>query len=595
MFYCRSHNHLTCPKCRDVTVLSELGVDALPINWDLMQVVDIIGEEADESLLDANSFTSHHSSSPLTSLLPMAHSDNMPMCREHNRRLDYFCEKCDVLVCATCAINTHGGHKPKEAQKLTTELRSQCVDPLEIRYLRTNVAIDENTRIYNQVRKLGESHKHRIQTLFQELRNTLNSRELALVQSLEGVISKKCSALHTQCMQLQQLREKLNAERESVSRLLQIKDHDYTVLLKRKQIAAEVDAVVNEVDGLERDPVEKLEDGPECVLREELLQEASGFGEIYCTPTPAKFVASGPGLEKGLQVGKEAEFVVEAHDKYGQRAFKGGNKVEVKILDPQGAEIPVAIDNAKRGRSLVRYTPKKVGFHVVTILVDSQRISNYQWNVMVYGYRDYSVMTKPRLYLSRQQISDMSTVKSVCVLPLSGYLAFSDQLCIRTVNLEGLRLVKRAIGLAGSPSGLFSMPIGITANSKDELFIADRQACKITKLAPDGRVVGSYGRQGRGSGGLRHPESVAVTTDRLFVVDTGNNCIQAMSLKSGKFKVIGGRGVPDGIQLREPQGVAVDEVRGRLYITDAGYNCLLCVSLATLEPSLPSGRAGTVL
>ena len=26
-----------------------------------------------------------------------------------------------------------------------------------------------------------------------------------------------------------------------------------------------------------------------------------------------------------------------------------------------------------------------------------------------------------------------------------------------------------------------------------------------------------------------------------------------MSLKSGKFKVIGGRGVPDGIQLREPQ------------------------------------------
>ena len=26
-----------------------------------------------------------------------------------------------------------------------------------------------------------------------------------------------------------------------------------------------------------------------------------------------------------------------------------------------------------------------------------------------------------------------------------------------------------------------------------------------------------------------------------------------MSLKSGKFKVIGGRSVPDGIQLREPQ------------------------------------------
>ena len=88
------------------------------------------------------------------------------------------------------------------------------------------------------------------------------------------------------------------------------------------------------------------------------------------------------------------------------------------------------------------------------------------------------------------------------------------------------RLVKRAIGLAGSPSGLFSMPIGITANSKDELFIADRQARRITKLAPDGRVIGSYGGQGKSSSALNHPESVAVTTDRLFVVDTGNNCVQ---------------------------------------------------------------------
>ena len=42
---------------------------------------------------------------------PPSLADNMPMCREHNRPLDYFCEKCDVLVCATCAINTHGGHK----------------------------------------------------------------------------------------------------------------------------------------------------------------------------------------------------------------------------------------------------------------------------------------------------------------------------------------------------------------------------------------------------------------------------------------------------------------------------------------------------
>ena len=128
---------------------------------------------------------------------------------------------------------------------------------------------------------------------------------------------------------------------------------------------------------------------------------------------------------------------------------------------------------------------------------------------------------KPTLSYTLSHPSFSSFPLSLTLSPLSSLSLLS----LPPLSLPR-RLVKRAIGLAGSPSGLFSMPIGITANSKDELFIADRQACKITKLAPDGRVVGSYGRQGRGSGGLRHPESVAVTTDRLFVVDTGNNCIQ---------------------------------------------------------------------
>lgn len=318
---------------------------------------------------------------------------------------------------------------------MTEDIRSQCVDPLEIRYLRTNVAIDENTRMSEKLRQMAEEHKQRIRKTFKELRDTLSSRECALVSAVDGIVNKKRTALHTQCVQLQLLQEKLRAERDHVSRLLNIQNNDFNILLQRKQIVAEVNTVIAEVDEQDREPVEDIKEGPGCHLAEGLLQEANLFGEVYCTPCPGRFVGSGDGLEKGF-VGVEAKFVVEAYDKYGQRAFEGGNRVAVEITDPSGAKISASVVSAKRGLYSVKYTPLTVGYHRVKITADGQNISNHETHLVVYGLRDYSIISKPCTSLSRQHITDISTVRGVC--PLSnGRLVFSDQLCLRTITLDG--------------------------------------------------------------------------------------------------------------------------------------------------------------
>jgi hypothetical protein len=444
-----------------------------------------------------------------------------------------------------------------------------------------------------QLRKMAESHKYRIRSLFQDIRNALNSRELSLIHAVDGIVSKKCTALHMQCVQLQQLREKLHAERDHVARLLDIKNDNYNVLLQRKQIISEVNTVIEEADQQERDPVENIKEGPECHLREELLQEANSFGEVYCTPAPTKFVGSGSGLEKAF-VGQEAEFVVEAHDKYGQRAFKEGNSITVEITNPQGAEIPATVVNATRGKYVVKYTPSNVGFHLVTLMADSQKISNYQTSLVVYGFRDYSVMTRPYLSISRQHVSDMSTVRSVCALAGSGQLVFSDQLCLRMVTLDG-RLVRRAIGTYGVGQGQFNMPIGVASGTRDEIFVADRQNHRVQKLSSEGKFLFGYGGHGNRLGSLSHPEAVAVAGERLFVADTGNHRIQVFHQKTGRpLGTIGGRGT--SLPLRDPQGIAVDEARGRLFVSDSGNNRLLCFHLHSPHVQLLSefGENGEV-
>lgn len=299
-----------------------------------------------------------------------------------------------------------------------------------------NVAIDDNTRMSSQLCKKAEEHKHRIRTLFQELRNSLTSREIALVHALDGIVKKKITALQTQCVELQQLRTKLRMEQEHVANLLDIKNNDYNILLKRKHIISEVNVIITEADQRDRDPVENIREGPECNLPVELLQEANSLGEIYCTPSPEKFIGSGPGLEKAF-VGKEANFIVEAHDKYGHRAFRGGNTVKVEIVDPQGMEVPVTVVSAKRGTYIVKYTPKTTGFHLVSIFADSLKISNHQTSIVVYGNRDYSVLSWPHTVLTRQHVPDMSTVRSACVMAGTGHLVISDQLCLRVITTDG--------------------------------------------------------------------------------------------------------------------------------------------------------------
>lgn len=88
------------------------------------------------------------------------------------------------------------------------------------------------------------------------------------------------------------------------------------------------------------------------------------------------------------------------------------------------------------------------------------------------------------------------------------------------------RLVQRAIGQFGTGTGQFNMPVGLATNSRDEIFIADCQNHRIQKLSSNGKYLQSLGSQGNKAGSLRHPEAVAVTADRLFVVDTGNHRVQ---------------------------------------------------------------------
>ena len=130
-----------------------------------------------------------------------------------------------------------------------------------------------------------------------------------------------------------------------------------------------------------------------------------------------------------------------------------------------------------------------------------------------------------------------------------------------------------------------SFPMGLAADTAGNLFVADRDASVVRKIAANGiitTVAGSGVPGFAGDGGaatsaqINGPYGVAVGAGgSLYIADTGNNVVRKVS-PDGAIRTVAGTGTPgylgDGgaalsAWLNAPEAVAVD-AEGDLYIAD---------------------------
>jgi len=146
-------------------------------------------------------------------------------------------------------------------------------------------------------------------------------------------------------------------------------------------------------------------------------------------------------------------------------------------------------------------------------------------------------------------------------------------------------------GLAGNPgtndgagdNAQFRNPWGVAVDSKGTVYVADTSSSTIRKITYVGTVSTLAGLPGNpgfsdGIGGQArfwNPHGVAADgAGNLYVADTGNNIIRKIT-PDGMVSTLAGRagspgmadGAPGVSQLRQPQGLAVDNA-GRLYVAD---------------------------
>lgn len=120
----------------------------------------------------------------------------------------------------------------------------------------------------------------------------------------------------------------------------------------------------------------------------------------------------------------------------------------------------------------------------------------------------------------------------------------------------------------------------MTTGPDGMLYIADTWNHVVLILTPSGEVAGEIGERGNQAditdegdpqsltGLFFGPRGVAVSEDRIYVTDTGNERVQMFQLDGSFVGVFGGFGSEDG-QFLEPTGIAIDS-EGSVWVADSG-------------------------
>uniref|UniRef100_UPI0037E8F3B3 tripartite motif-containing protein 3-like isoform X2 n=1 Tax=Semicossyphus pulcher TaxID=241346 RepID=UPI0037E8F3B3 len=545
---------LSCPVCRQTSILPEKGVAALQNNFFITNLMEVLQRDPECSRPEACNVL--ESASAATACQPLS-------CPNHEGKvMEFYCESCETAMCLECTEGEHREHVTVPLRDVLEQHKSALknqLDAVRNRLPQLTAAIELVNEISKQLTERKNDAVTEISNTFDELEKALHQRKTALITEVENICSTKQKVLQAQLSSLLQGKENIQSSCNFTEQAL---SHGSAteVLLVQKQMGERVSALARHTF-----PENPHENGHlECQVETDGLRRSiQNLGVLITTGAVGHTsVATGEGLRHAL-VGQHTSVTVTTKDKDGELVKTGNAALRAEIASADGACTEAEVVDNKNGTYEVGYTIRSEGEFTFSLLLYEQPVRGSPFRLRAVKPSDVLQSPDDVKRRVKSPSGGGGHVRQKAVRRPSSMYSTTK----KKENPIEDELIYR-VGTRGRDKAEFTNLQGISTSSNGRIVVADSNNQCIQVFSNDGQFKMRFGVRGRSPGQLQRPTGVTVDMNGdIIVADYDNRWISIFS-SDGKFKSKIGAG-----RLMGPKGVAVDK-NGHIITVDNKACCV---------------------
>lgn len=512
-------------------------------------------------------------------------------CPRHSQKSSntqtFFCCNCEDLACSQCTVSTHKDGFGHSCVSITPEMVSEKRGSIAGSLGKLNDLMDELDRITSDIKSQGDSItvkgkdvKGRIDAVFTEVIDTLQSRRISLCQEVDSRYSDSMKKLEDCSKQADTLKKNVVESREFVEEHLR-SGGDLGLLTVAGVISDHVVAVQEECNQLQlrgkvhAPEVKFIED------RDLLYTSISTFGSVATergvsgdSHRPCPTASMYQRLQKlrylaPLSLAPLSHTLSSLQGAHGHSAGSTTDIVNTDLMDslvgsyvcPQ--QIPSPFETIASPVGI-----KMAGIHVRSLEGLSSpsgiRIDR-NFRLVVCEFGTHRVTTFDLCGEEMSRLSGEGTKSGQFTLPQSsacdngGKMLVVDSINrVQMFDKDGKFL--RSVGVKGKGRLQFVDPVSVVISPEREkrVFICERKNHRIQVLNKELAFHSFIGKPGKKEGEFCFPGDITIGNDGLvYVADSGNNRIQVLT-QNGGFVCSFGRSGSEPGELSHPSHVCVN-------------------------------------
>uniref|UniRef100_A0A3Q4GKP1 Tripartite motif-containing protein 2 n=1 Tax=Neolamprologus brichardi TaxID=32507 RepID=A0A3Q4GKP1_NEOBR len=606
---------LSCPVCRQTSILPEKGVAALQNNFFITNLMDVLQRAPGSCSQEA---------AALNNITTVA-TGQLLSCPNHGGSvMEFYCPPCETAMCQECTSGEHGEHPTVPLKDVVEQHKASLhhqLDAVKKRLPEIDSALQTLSEILQQLTNQKSAIEDDIHATFDELQKTLNVRKSVLLMELEVNYGLKQKVLQAQLDTLLQGQEGITSSCNFTEQALS-QGTEAEVLLVKKQMGERLVELANQELPLQPGENNQLDF---LVETEGLKKSIHNLGTIVTTNAVAsETVATGEGLRHCV-VGVPTSITITTKDKDGDLCKMGNAVIAAEMFSPDGGKCDGDVLDNKNGTYEYLFTAPKEGTCTLSLRLYDQHIKGSPFKIKATKSIDVSPTSdgvKKRLKSPGSGHVKQKAIKRPASMYSTGrrkenpieddlifrigtkgrnkgeftnlqgvaassqgkvLIADSNNQCVQIFSNDGqfrsrfgiracLSSVKRVQifrlkTLIGS--GKLMGPKGVSVDRNGHIIVVDNKSCCVFIFQVNGKLVTKFGNRGNGDRQFAGPHFAAVNNNNeIIVTDFHNHSVKVFNTEGEFLLKFGSNGEGNG-QFNAPTGVAVD-VNGNIIVADWG-------------------------